>query len=129
LTRLQGTLVSNPSVPLNDPSNPRTETELDWEEDRETLESILTNPGSIDSLFLYYSDLASRFGHLDLVTAAKYARQALDNSPANAITRSLWEMVIQTKTQLCLFEDAYLALMECPLLDLYSPSLPRHISR
>jgi len=93
---------------------------MDWEEDRETLETILINPGSLDSLFLYFSDLALRFSNLDLVSAARYARLALDSAPPDALTRSIWEMIIQAKIQLCLFEDAYSALMECPHGDLKS---------
>jgi hypothetical protein len=73
----------------------------------------------IDSLYTYFDHITDLFNPTgDLVYITKYARLALDNAPPNVESHMLWEHLIQAKTQLCLFEDAYAALVECPYDDM-----------
>lgn len=99
-------------------------------EDREALDRVFPVAEMSHSLFAYYFYVASLFvaaGETEI--AVDMCNLALSFALPGDEVEELWKKVVHCNAELGKYDEAFMALLDCPLFRLCVPKLPANVWR
>jgi hypothetical protein len=88
-------------------------------DDKDALEVLVPDLENDDTQYAYYTHVAELFEISENGNGVLlFCNRALEVARTNHDTQHVWKKVIQCSAELGLFEDAYAALVECPIANM-----------